>query len=301
MSRAAERAGGRIAILGQGAWGTALGHSLHGAGVEVVYWRRGERAQTLDGAALVIAAVPAQATRQVLRELAAALPPDAPLVLTAKGLEKGTLLRQSQVAAEVAPGRAVAVLSGPSFAADLTRGLPTAVTLATAAAGAEALQRRLSTPSLRPYLSDDMTGVELGGALKNVVAIACGAAIGAGFGESARAALMARGFAELSRMAEAAGARAETLGGLSGLGDLALTCTSDQSRNFRYGISLGRLGRAPEEGTYEGAHTAGAAVELAARLGVDAPITRTVAALVEGRLEVREAMEKLYYRPLKRE
>lgn len=291
----------RVAILGRGAWGTALGHSLAAAGADVAFWRRGDGPAALDGADLVIAAVPAQATRDVLAALAPALPPGAPLVLTAKGLEKGTLLRQSQIAHEIAPGHPVAVLSGPSFAADLTRGLPTAVTLATDAADPDALQRRLATPSLRPYLSDDLTGVEIGGALKNVVAIACGAAIGAGFGESARAALMARGFAELSRLASAAGARPETLGGLAGLGDLALTCTSQQSRNFRYGVSLGELGRAPETGTYEGAHTAGAALQLADSLGVDAPITRTVAALVDGRLDVREAVGQLYGRPLRRE
>ena len=293
----------RIAILGQGAWGTALGASLRGAGAAVAFWRRGDGAGPLDGADLVIAAVPAQATRAVLTELGDAIPLDAPLVLTAKGLEKGTLLRQSQIAAEIAPGHPVAVLSGPSFAADLTRGLPTAVTLATEAAEAEAaaLQQRLATPSLRPYLSEDLVGVEIGGALKNVIAIACGAAIGAGFGESARAALMARGFAELSRLAIASGARPETAGGLSGLGDLALTCTSEQSRNFRYGVSLGRLGRAPEKGTYEGAETAGAALGLARKLGTDAPITETVAQLVDGSLDVREAVGQLYNRPLRRE
>jgi glycerol-3-phosphate dehydrogenase (NAD(P)+) len=290
-----------IAILGRGAWGTALGHSLRGAGAEVAFWHRDSGPAPLDGGEIVIAAVPAQATREVLAGLAPALPPDAPLVLTAKGLERGTLLRQSQIAAELAPGRPVAVLSGPSFAADLTRGLPTAVTLATVDAGADALQQRLATPSLRPYLSDDLTGAELGGALKNVVAIACGAAIGAGLGESARAALIARGFAELSRIATAAGARPETLGGLSGLGDLALTCTSAQSRNFRYGLSLGELGEAPTAGTYEGAATAGAAVAFARRLGVDAPIIETVAALVGRRIAVAEAVRSLYQRPLRRE
>src|SRR5690625_1677707 len=246
----------RIAILGQGAWGTALGASLSGAGAEIAFWRRGQDERVLAGADLVISAVPAQATREVLAQLAAALPLDAPLILTAKGLERGTLLRQSEIAKEVAPRHPIAVLSGPSFAADLTHGLPTAVTLATEAAEADRLQQQLATPSLRPYLSDDLIGVEIGGALKNVIAIACGAAIGAGFGESARAALMARGFAELSRIAIALGARAETLGGLSGLGDLALTCTSAQSRNFRYGVSLGESGHAPGEGTYEGAQTA---------------------------------------------
>lgn len=290
-----------VAILGRGAWGTALGHSLRGAGAEVAFWHRNSGLGPLDGADLVIAAVPAQATRQVLADLAPALPPGAPLVLTAKGLEKGTLLRQSQIADELAPGRPSAVLSGPSFAADLTAGLPTAVTLATQGPHADALQQRLATPSLRPYLSDDLTGAELGGALKNVVAIACGAAIGAGYGESARAALIARGFAELARIASAAGARAETLGGLSGLGDLTLTCTSAQSRNFRYGVSLGEHGRAPEAGTYEGAATAGAAVTFARRAGVDAPIIETVAALVAGRLAVGEAVGRLYSRPLRRE
>jgi glycerol-3-phosphate dehydrogenase (NAD(P)+) len=291
----------RVAILGRGAWGTALGHSLRGAGADVAFWHRDSGPAPVHGAGLVIAAVPAQATRGVLAELAPALPPGVALVLTAKGLEKGTLLRQSEIAAGLAPGRPVAVLSGPSFAADLTKGLPTAVTLASADAQADALQQRLATPSLRPYLSDDLTGTELGGALKNVIAIACGAAIGAGYGESARAALVARGFAELSRIARAAGARPETLGGLSGLGDLTLTCTSAQSRNFRYGVSLGELGEAPTAGTYEGAATAGAALALARGLGVDAPIIESVAALVERRIAVTEAVDRLYQRPLRRE
>jgi glycerol-3-phosphate dehydrogenase (NAD(P)+) len=291
----------RVAIIGRGAWGTALGHSLRAAGAEVAFWHRASGPDPLGGAELVIAAVPAQATRGVLDKLAPALPPGAALVLTAKGLERDTLLRQSQIAAQLVPGRPIAVLSGPSFAADLTRGLPTAVTLAIADPAAPALQQRLATPSLRPYLSDDLTGAELGGALKNVIAIACGAAIGAGLGESARAALIARGFAELSRIAHAAGARPETLGGLSGLGDLTLTCTSAQSRNFRYGLSLGELGQAPTQGTYEGAATAGAAVIFARGLGVDAPIIETVAALVERRIAVTEAVARLYHRPLRRE
>jgi glycerol-3-phosphate dehydrogenase (NAD(P)+) len=291
----------RVAIIGRGAWGGALGHSLRAAGAEVAFWQRDSGPGPLAGADLVIAAVPAQATRPVLANLAPRLPSGAPLVLTAKGLERGTLLRQSQIAAELAPGRPLAVLSGPSFAADLTRGLPTAVTLATDAPEPDALQQRLATPSLRPYLSDDLIGVELGGALKNVMAIACGAAIGAGYGESARAALLARGFAELARIAAAAGGRAETLGGLSGLGDLALTCTSAQSRNFRYGLALGEHGRAPEVGTYEGVATAAAALDFARRFGVDAPVTEVVAALVDGRIAVPEAVARLYNRPLRRE
>ena len=290
-----------IAVLGRGAWGSALATTWRPAGHQVVDWDRHTLDTMLGGAEIVVSAVPAQATREVLARVAAALRPRATLLLAAKGLERGTLRRQSEVAAEVAPGHPVAVLSGPGFAADLLEGLPTALTLATAAPDGEALQRRLATPGLRPYLTDDVVGTELGGALKNVVAIACGVTMGASLGESARAALMARGFAEMTRIALASGARAETLGGLSGLGDLVLTCTSEQSRNYRYGLALGRTGRAPEDGTYEGASTADAAVELAARLGVDAPVIEATAALVAGRLGVQEATETLMSRPLRRE
>lgn len=215
----------RIAIIGQGAWGSALAATLREAGHDVQGWTRHSGAGPLKDAAVLLSAVPAQATRTVLGELAGALPEGAPLVLTAKGLERGTLKLQSEIVAEVAPRHHVAILTGPSFADDLTRGLPTAVTLAVAARSAgERLQEVLATPSLRPYLTDDVTGAQIGGALKNVMAIACGAAIGAGLGESARSALMTRGFAELTRIGTALGGRAETLAGLSGLGDLALTC-----------------------------------------------------------------------------
>lgn len=291
----------RIAVIGRGAWGSALGQSLERAGHEVAFWARGGDPAVLTGAVMVIAAVPAQATRQVLSALAPAIPADAPLVLTAKGLERRTLLRQSEIIAEIMPGHPLAILSGPSFAADLIAGLPTAVTLASATAGADRLQAALATGELRPYLSDDVTGAELGGALKNVIAIACGAAIGAGLGESARAALLARGFAEMSAISVAAGARRETLAGLSGLGDLVLTATSEQSRNFRYGRALGATGTPPDEGTYEGAATAEAATTLAGRYDIAAPIIQTVAALVAGRIDVQEAVRRLYDRPLRRE
>jgi len=295
-----------VVILGQGAWGTALGRTLSDAGAQVRFWRRGGSAAVLEGAGLVLSAVPAQATRDVLAAVAPALPGGVALVLTAKGLEKGTLKLQSEIAAEVAPGHPAAILTGPSFASDLTTGLPTAVTLAMAdTVLGEALQRRLATPSLRPYLTDDIIGAQIGGAVKNVIAIACGAVIGAGLGESARAALMTRGFAEMLRIGTALGGRAETLGGLSGLGDLALTCASESSRNFAYGLALGRGTTPPalaaDGRTYEGAATAGPVAALAAWLGVEMPLAAAVAALVAGRLGVPEAIEKLFNRPLRRE
>lgn len=295
-----------VVILGQGAWGTALGRTLIDAGAEVRFWRRGGLAAVLAGAGMVISAVPAQATREVLGALAPALPDGVALVLTAKGLEQGTLKLQSEIAAEVAPGHPVAILTGPSFARDLTAGLPTAVTLAVAdGVLGETLQRRLATRSLRPYLTGDIIGAQIGGAVKNVIAIACGAAIGVGLGESARAALMTRGFAEMVRLGTALGGRAETLGGLSGLGDLALTAASESSRNFAYGLALGRgvslADLAADGRTYEGAATAGPVAALAARLGAEMPVAATVAALVAGGLAVPDAVEKLFNRPLRRE
>jgi len=297
---------GPVTILGQGAWGTALGRTLADAGSEVRFWRRGDSATVLEGAGMVISAVPAQATRDVLGALAPALPDGVALVLTAKGLEQGTLKLQSEIAAEVAPGHPVAILTGPSFARDLTAGLPTAVTLAVAdGVLGETLQRRLATRSLRPYLTGDIIGAQIGGAVKNVIAIACGAAIGVGLGESARAALMTRGFAEMVRLGTALGGRAETLGGLSGLGDLALTAASESSRNFAYGLALGRgvslADLAADGRTYEGAATAGPVAALAARLGAEMPVAATVAALVAGGLAVPDAVEKLFNRPLRRE
>lgn len=290
----------RIGIIGQGAWGSALGATLQQAGAGVIFWTRNDDPDVLSEVEILLSAVPAQATRTVLRAVHASLPEHAPLVMTAKGLEHRSLLRQSQIAAEVVRDHPIAVLSGPGFATDLTAGLPTAITLAAGANG-NFLQEQLSTPSLRLYLSSDFVGVELGGTLKNVVAIACGAAIGAGLGESARAALMARGFSEMARISLALGAQAETLSGLSGLGDLTLTATSTQSRNFRYGIALGETGMAPTNGTFEGAASAGAAHALAQHLKVEAPIIETVAALVSQSLTVQEAIQRLMTRPLRRE
>jgi glycerol-3-phosphate dehydrogenase (NAD(P)+) len=296
----------RIAVLGAGAWGRALAGTLRAAGNAVALRRRGEGFEALEGSSIVLLCVPAAATREVLSAAAPALAPDAALVVTAKGLEPGTRAMQTEIAAACAPAHTVAVLSGPGFAAELERGLPVALTLASAdAESGAALQRALATPALRPYLSDDPAGAQLGGALKNVMAIACGAAIGAGLGESARAALITRGFAEMSRLAAARGARAATLAGLSGLGDLTLTCTSAQSRNFSLGLAIGRGGSAgavlDEGGTYEGARTAEVAVALAAEADVETPIAEAVAALVAGRLSVAQAVDALFNRPLTRE
>lgn len=198
--------------------------------------------------------------------------------------------------------RHVAVLTGPSFATDIARGLPTALTLACAEEEVgRTLQAQLSTPALRLYRSTDVIGAELGGALKNVIAIGCGAVIGAGLGDSARAALMTRGFSEMQRVARAFGAQAETLMGLSGLGDLTLTCTSDQSRNYRLGLALGAGRPFDASVTVEGAATARALRKVAAERGLDLPLCATVADLVEGRVDMKGAMHQLLGRPLKEE
>ncbi|TAG17874.1 MAG: NAD(P)H-dependent glycerol-3-phosphate dehydrogenase, partial [Rhodobacterales bacterium] len=197
------------------------------------------------------------------------------------------------------PGAMAAILTGPSFATDIARGLPTALTLAMAEG--EALQEALSTPTLRLYRTDDVRGAELGGALKNVIAIAAGTVIGAGLGDSARAALMTRGYAEMVRLAMALGARPETLAGLSGLGDLVLTCTSTQSRNFRYGLALGRAEGFDPAVTVEGVATAHAVRQLAGGLGVDMPVTAMVDALALGQITLNDAIGQLMLRPLKQE
>lgn len=324
-----------VGIVGGGAWGTALALAAARAGRRPLLWARdpatvtainlsrenprhlpGIRldppvAATLDldeaaGCDLVVLATPAQTTRAVAADLAGRLRPGTPVVLSAKGFEAGTGRLLADVLAEVAPAAVPAVLSGPSFAADVARGLPTAVTVAAAdIALADAVAAAFAGPSFRPYASDDVIGVEVGGALKNVLAIASGVVVGRGLGASAQAALVARAFAELVRLAVALGGRAETLTGLSGLGDLFLTTSSRQSRNFAYGIALGE-GRAvegPDEAgpLVEGAKTAPVAVAIARRLGVDLPITEAVAGLVEGRVSVDEVMAGLLARPLKRE
>ncbi len=325
---------GCIGIAGAGAWGTALAHVAASAGRPVVLWTRdpahaaalaAERrnARFLPGLPLhegirpaadlgalaqadaVLLVTPAQSTREVAEALAPVLPTSTPLVLCAKGLERGTNLFLSDVVGGVRPGAPVAVLSGPSFADDVAKGLSTAVTLACPdRALAQALAEALSGPAFRVYHGTDLRGVEIGGAAKNVLAIACGAVAGRGLGESAKAALMARGFAELLRFAEAHGAARETLMGLSGLGDLVLTASSAQSRNFAFGERLGR-GVPPEEAAggklAEGALTAPVLVAKAAERGVEMPIASAVAAVIAGDLTLPQAIDALMQRPLKRE
>jgi glycerol-3-phosphate dehydrogenase (NAD(P)+) len=253
----------------------------------------------------ILVVVPAQATREVAALLASVLPRIAPLIACAKGIERGSDMFMTQVLAEAAPGHPAAILSGPSFAADVAAGLPTAVTLACAdEALARALALALNSANFRLYHSTDVRGVEIGGATKNVLAIACGIASGLGLGPSAGAALIARGFAELSRFGAAYGARAQTLMGLSGFGDLVLTCTSPQSRNFAFGVALGCGLSAAEAGAgklAEGATTARALLEMARARGIEMPIAESVETVLRGEKDVRAAVGALLARPPKAE
>lgn len=317
-----------IIVAGAGAFGTALAVALS-ATSDVCLWGRDRAAmkvmartrlnsrlpgvilppglslssdpEALAQAEVVLLAMPAQALRGFAAGYSERLARK-PLVACAKGIDLETLEGPSAAIARAVPSAVPLVLTGPSFAADIARGLPTALTLACHdEALGERLQAQLSTPVLRLYRTADVTGAELGGALKNVVAIACGACLGGGLGESARAALLARGFAEMRRLAVAQGAQEGTLMGLSGLGDLVLTATSEGSRNYRFGFALGR-GEAFEAGvTVEGAATARAAARIGRRLGIELPVTEAVAALVEGRTGVAEALRRLLDRPLRAE
>lgn len=322
----------RIAILGGGAWGTALAQAAAAAGHEAVLWARdaetveaingghenprylpgvtlspgvsatSDSDAALVGAAAALAVIPAQALSGALAGLAGNWPKNLPVVLCAKGIERGSGRLMSAVAREALPGAPVAALSGPSFAADVARGLPTAVTIA---AEDEALAGQvaalMSSPSLRCYSTDDLIGVELGGALKNVLAIAAGAVAGAGLGASAQAAMVTRGFVELRRIGTAFGARAETMMGLSGLGDLILSCGSTQSRNFAYGFALGRGEDLAGRPLAEGVATAGIAARLAGERGIEAPIIAAVAAILDGKATIGEAVGMLLSRPLRSE
>ena len=312
-----------VSVIGAGAFGTALAVVLAAKGPVTLWgrdvdWAEARENPRLPGVLLpdslrvtdalddctgdaVLLALPAQVLGGFLAQHAARLD-GRNLVSCAKGIDLATLTGPSVLIGTACPGATVAVLTGPSFAADIARGLPTALTLACADAdGAQAMQRQLSTGALRLYRSSDVTGAELGGALKNVIAIAAGAAIGAGYGDSARASVITRGFAEMTRLAQTLGARPETLTGLSGLGDLVLTCTSDQSRNFRYGVALG-AGREFAPGTtVEGAATARAVATLAPKLGVELPISRLIAGLAQGSIAMEHALDILLNRPLKEE
>lgn len=319
-----------IGVIGAGAFGTALAVTLGRAGQVVRLYSRdaGQVARmtstrrnearlpgvdlpenvsvTAEIAALVPAealllALPMQSLGAFLATHAATLD-GRPLVACCKGVDLATLQGPTAVIAAHCPASVRAMLTGPSFAADIARGLPTALTLACAdEAEGQRLQALLAVRNLRIYLNTDVTGAELGGALKNVIAIACGACMGLEMGESARAALMTRGFAEMQRLAARLGARPATLIGLSGLGDMVLTCTSAQSRNYRYGLALGRGEPFDPSVTVEGVATAQAVAQLARTLDLDLPITATLAELTLGRSSVAAALTALLSRPLKQE
>jgi glycerol-3-phosphate dehydrogenase (NAD(P)+) len=317
-----------IGIVGAGAFGTALAVALAKGGQPVRLWardpakvlsmqetRRNEGAlpgvtlpervsvhadidEILGGQALLLA-TPMQSLGALL-DAWPQIDGRQPLVACCKGVDLATLRGPVGLIDARRPGCTAALLTGPSFAADIARGLPTALTLATTGK-AVGLQELLATATLRLYRTDDVRGAELGGALKNVIAIAAGTVIGAGLGDSARAALMTRGYAEITRLALALGARAETLAGLSGLGDLVLTCTSAQSRNFRYGFSIGRAESFDPSVTVEGVATAHAARKLANGLGIEMPVTAMVDALASGGIALDDAIRQLMSRPLKEE
>jgi glycerol-3-phosphate dehydrogenase (NAD(P)+) len=327
----------RLAVIGGGAWGTALASVAARAGTGVALWVRDPNvvaaingrhenplflpgialdsaiAATTDAAAAIagvdaaLIVVPAQFLRGALAMLAPLLPPGLPLLLCAKGIETGSLKTMSEIAGEIVPGAAVAILSGPSFAAEVARGLPTAVTIASRdPALARAFVAALGTARFRPYVSLDPIGAEIGGAVKNVLAIACGIIEGRGLGDNARAAVITRGLAEMIRVGLAKGAEAETFRGLSGLGDLVLTCTAGQSRNYTLGLALGRGASlaealARQRSVVEGIATAAAVTRLAARLKIELPITTAVDGVLHRGMAIDTMIDGLLSRPYRSE
>jgi glycerol-3-phosphate dehydrogenase (NAD(P)+) len=325
-----------VGVIGAGAWGTALAQVCARAGLDVTLQAREtevvasvntahENTLFLPGIALepaiqavadmaglascdlILAVAPAQHLRSALKALASHLKPGVPVVLCAKGVEQGSLKLMTEVAEETIPGTPVAVLSGPSFAGEVARNLPTAVTLACEdEALGRAIAEAIATPTFRPYIAGDLIGAEAGGAVKNVLAIACGIVEGKGLGRSAHASVITRGFAELTRLAVALGAKAETVAGLCGLGDLVLTCSSPQSRNMSVGLALGQ-GMTLQEAlagklsVAEGVASAPAVRALARKLGVEVPICEAVAAILAGEIAVDAAIVGLLSRPLKSE
>ncbi len=319
-----------VTVIGAGAWGTALAGVAARAGRDVTLYARdsGRAAQIaatranpklsgmlLDAnikvtgdlavaaaAGIILIATPAQNLRAAITPLAPHLAKPTPVIACAKGIERGTHKFMTEVIAETAPNAVPAILSGPSFAEDVARGLPTAVTLAANDETlASALVQALGSVSFRPYHTTDIRGVEIGGAAKNVLAIAAGIVVGRKLGASAQAALTTRGFAELARLGHACGARGETMAGLSGLGDLILTCSSPQSRNLALGIALGRGEPPPRDKLAEGEFTAPVLIELAASQNVDMPVSNAVAAILSGAVTIDEAIESLLTRPFKAE
>lgn len=323
-------------VIGGGAWGTALALVCARAGLETRLWVRetealaaiaetGQNTPFLPGIDLgdqvtatgdmadlaasdiLLCVVPAQHLRSGLTAFAPHLTQETPVLLCAKGVEQGSLKLMTEVLAESLPQAQPAVLSGPSFAREVAMGLPTAVTLACPDEGlGHQLAAAIATPTFRPYVATDMVGAEIGGSVKNVLAIACGIVEGRGLGRSAHAALITRGFAEMTRLAEALGGRAETVAGLCGLGDLVLTCSSPQSRNMSVGLALGQgqsLGQAlsGKLSVAEGVASAPAVRQLARKLGVETPICEAVAAILTGEADIDQAISGLLSRPLKSE
>jgi glycerol-3-phosphate dehydrogenase (NAD(P)+) len=318
-----------VAVIGAGAWGTALASVAARAGRNVMLCARSvahaadiaatrtnpklpgtrlddvvevtadlKRAAAAD---MILIATPAQHLREAVTALAVHLDKGTPVIACAKGIERGSHKFMTEVIAEAAPQATPAILSGPSFADDVARGLPTAVTLAANDEElARALVQAMGSSTFRPYHSTDIRGVEIGGAAKNVLAIAAGIAVGRKLGASAQAALTTRGFSELVRLGQACGARGETMAGLSGLGDLILSCSSLQSRNFALGIALGR-GEAPPPGLAEGQFSAPVLTELALSKNVDMPVSSAVAAILSGAITIDAAIEGLLTRPFKAE
>ncbi len=322
-----------IGIIGAGAWGTALASVMAQNHEQVLLWalepevveavnagkdnplylpdlalpphiRATGAMEEMAGCSALLLVTPAQHLRKSLERLPKT---DAPLLLCSKGIEAGTQMLVSEIVAELRPDNPIAVLSGPTFAHEVAAGKPTAITLACESETlGKLLMRLIATPAFRPYWSDDVVGAEIGGAVKNVLAIGCGVVDGAGLGLNARAALIARGFAEMQRYGLARGAKAETLAGLSGLGDLVLTCSSENSRNFSLGRGLGQ-GKAAAElmadrrTVAEGAFTAPVLLQSAQTLGVEMPIVAAVCALLDGSASVGQVVEALLSRPLKAE
>jgi glycerol-3-phosphate dehydrogenase (NAD(P)+) len=324
----------RIAVIGAGAWGTALALTCARAGRAVTLWepdtavapllasdrespflpgvpiddtiKLATEAADATHADAILLVVPAQAVRAVTTKLSNLIAAGTPVVVCAKGIERGTRKFMAELVAECAPKAIPAILSGPSFAADVARGMPTAVTLATTDANvAHDLAQAIGSTNFRPYHSTDVRGVEIGGAAKNVLAVAAGVVAGRGLGASALAALTTRGFAELVRFGQAYGAKPETMMGLSGLGDLLLTCSTPQSRNFSFGVNLGRGEKAEAihgtTGLAEGVFTAPVLLQMARERSVDMPIAGAVAALLDGSMSVDEVIASLLARPLKAE
>lgn len=322
----------KIAVLGAGAWGTALSVMAIGLGHEVMIYGRDretvdainqrhinphylpeillppalfattDAAVALKGADIVLAVIPAQAFSHALKDLASFVPQSVPVILCAKGIEQDSGRFMSDVVHDFLPNNPLAALSGPSFAEDVARGLPTAVTLASEDINlSHELSHVLSGPRFRCYSSDDLMGVEIGGALKNVLALAAGAAYGRGLGASAQAALVTRGFAELRRIGIALGGKRETMSGLSVLGDLMLTCSSPQSRNFSYGVALGSGKSTQGLRLAEGVATAPIAAKICDEHNIPAPIIHTIVALLDGKIHIDEAVNSLISRPLKNE